>query len=40
MNKSNQKFEDIDEYHASQPAEIQGTLEKIRHFKRCNPVSN
>lgn len=30
MNKSNLKFKDIDEYHASQPAEIRKVLEKMR----------
>ena len=30
MNKSNLKFNDIDEYHASQPADIRKVLEQLR----------
>lgn len=40
MNKSNQKFKDIEEYHAAQPASIRETLEKLRQaIKQAAPMA-
>ena len=40
MNKSNKIFRDIDDYHASQPAEIRGMLEKLRKaIKQAAPMA-
>ena len=40
MNKSNQKYRNIDEYHALQPAYIRETLEKLRQaIKQAAPIS-
>lgn len=40
MNKSNQKYRDIEEYHAAQPAGIRETLEKLRQaIKQAAPMA-
>lgn len=40
MNKSNQKYRDIDKYHALQPAGIRDTLEKLRQaIKQAAPMA-
>lgn len=40
MNKSNLKYRDIDEYHATQPADIRVTLELLRHtIKQVAPTA-
>lgn len=40
MNNSNKKYKDIDEYHASQPADIRKTLEQLRQaIRKAAPMA-